>query len=430
MTIFIRLFVPFVLLLIVPERSVSQLYFPPVEGDTWETVSFEELDWNKEKLDTLLSYIEHNDSKAFIVLKNGRIAIEWYQEGFAKSDLWYWASAGKTVTATLVGIAQAEGALDISESSAKYLGEGWTSLSPEDESRITIWNQLTMTSGLDDRNGDAFCTNPECLVYKANPGTRWAYHNAPYTLLDGVVAGATKQTLNQYYTEKLASKIGMNGLFFRSGFNNVLTSTPRSMARFGLLALNGFVWDGVPILDDKEYVSSMTTRSQEINKSYGYLWWLNGQETYMLPGLQFAIRGPITPNAPSDTYNGLGKNDQILSVVPSEGLVVVRMGDAASSDGPQVPTTFPNEMWALLQDVMRTTTSVSEDHSTNGPALIIQQGPSEVVVTSGVGPYVLTSLNGELAVQSTSSTVSLQGISTGVYFLTDVSSGRSVKIIR
>ena len=64
------------------------------------------------------------------MLKDGKIAIEKYFGTFTKDSLWYWASAGKTLTAFLVGQAQENGLLSISDSTSKYLGSGWTGLTP------------------------------------------------------------------------------------------------------------------------------------------------------------------------------------------------------------------------------------------------------------------------------------------------------------
>ena len=100
------------------------------------------------------------------------------------------------------------------------------------------------------------------------------------------------------------------------------------MARFGLLLLNKGVWNQNNILNDSTYFKEMTATSQNINKSYGYLTWLNGKGSFMLPQSQFVFTGNIIPNAPADLYAALGKNDQKIYVVPSQNLVVIRMGDA------------------------------------------------------------------------------------------------------
>ena len=391
----------------------AQLYFPPVQGGTWETVSPEELGWCPENLDSLYDFLDRNGTKAFIVLKDGKIAIEWYADQFEQTDTWYWASAAKTVTATLVGIARRNGDLELSDASSRFLGTGWSSLTPQQENRITVRHHLTMTTGLDDGVDNVDCTEDTCLKYKAEPGTRWAYHNAPYTLLDKVISGATGSTLNIYFATKLREPIGMDGVFVKQGFNNVLISTPRSMARFGLLALNGFVWDGTPILDDENYVRAMLNTSQDLNPSYGYLWWLNGKSSFMIPGLQLVFPGPLMPNAPPDAVNALGKNNQILSVVPSEGLVVVRMGDAAGEDGSLVPTVFPNNMWASLRKVICNTTSVSESTASNSESTANSE--QRVMLEGSVDVY---DVNGTLLMRSVNvADVNTSSLTPGVYVL-------------
>ncbi|MFO0361082.1 MAG: serine hydrolase domain-containing protein, partial [Flavobacteriales bacterium] len=258
------------------------LYFPPTTGSTWEITDPAELGYCQNKIDSLYDFLELQNSRAFILLKDGKIVLEEYFNGHNSSSLWQWASAGKTITAFMTGIAQQEGYLSIDEPTSNYLGEGWTTCTPEQEAAITIWHQLTMTSGLDDGVADPYCTNPECLTYLAEPGTRWAYHNGPYTLLDQVIENATGTTLNEYTNDKLKIPTGMTGGFFPVEFNNVFFSNARSMARFGLLILNQGTWDNTPIMTDEEYFNAMITPSQDINDSYGYLWWLNGQSSYML----------------------------------------------------------------------------------------------------------------------------------------------------
>lgn len=110
---------------------------------------------------------------------------------------------------------------------------------------------------------------PECLVYKADAGTRWAYHNS-YVKLQDVVAEATSQTYINYFNSKLRNKIGMSGAWIQSGNNSVYWSTTRSMARFGLLMLNKGKWNDNVILNEN-YFNEATNTSQNINLGYGYL---------------------------------------------------------------------------------------------------------------------------------------------------------------
>lgn len=336
--------------------SAQDIYFPPVVGGTWETVDPASLGWCTEEIPALLDLLGENNTKAFIVLKDGRIAIEQYYGTFTQDSSWYWASAGKSLTAFMVGKAQEQGFLDIDEPSNTYLGAGWTSCTPTQEDAITIRHQLTMTTGLDDGVPDLDCTDPACLQYLADPGTRWSYHNAPYTKLDGVIAAATGQGLNGYVYNTLGQTTGMLGLYLPVGSNNVFFSTPRSMARFGLIAMNEGNWNGTQILNTT-YFNEMVTPSQVLNNSYGYLWWLNGQSSFMAPGSQIVFPGELMPNEPADAYNALGKNGQFINVVPSEGIVLIRMGNIPDDNFP-VPVLFNNDIWAYMNEIFCTPTSV------------------------------------------------------------------------
>jgi CubicO group peptidase (beta-lactamase class C family) len=243
----------------------SQTYFPPLTGSTWETMDPSELGWCQDSIQNLYDWLEATDSKAFIVLKDGKIVLEKYFGTFTTDSIHVWNSAGKTLTAYAVGIAQKENLLSINDPSALYMGSGWSSLTPTQENAITIRHHLTMTTGLDD--GVSFdCTDPSCLTYLANPGTRWAYHNAPYTLLDSVIESSTGQSLNSYVYQKIGLKIGMNGVFVPNGYNNVFVSKPRSFARFGLLLSQDGFWGTTPVLDDITYLNEMRNSSQTIFK--------------------------------------------------------------------------------------------------------------------------------------------------------------------
>lgn len=325
--------------------SMSQTYFPPPGNTTWDTTAPSSLGWCQERIDSLYNFLGGQNSKAFILLKNGKVVLEQYFNGHTATSNWYWASAGKTLTAFMVGIAQQEGYLSLFDSTSQYLGAGWTNCTPDQEGNITIWNQLTMTSGLNDGLVDPFCTLDTCLEYLSNPGTRWAYHNAPYTLLDGVIEGATGQTLNAYTSSKL-SITGMTGGFFQNGFNNVFVSSARSMARFGLLLENEGTWNGTQILTDTAYFHNMTNTSQSLNKAYGYLTWLNGKQNFMVPGFQTVFPGVIMPNAPSETFMALGANGQFINVVPSQDLVWIRMGEAPTND--LVPFLLNDQIWEYI----------------------------------------------------------------------------------
>jgi CubicO group peptidase (beta-lactamase class C family) len=125
-----------------------------------------------------------------------------------------------------------------------------------------------MTSGLDDIRAND--TSASSLVYKADAGTRWAYHNTPYTLLERAVENAAGQDYNTYFNTVLQNKIGMTGDWQWSEELYLYLSNARSVARFGILMQNNEVWNGTRLLN-KEYVDASIATSQQINKAYGYL---------------------------------------------------------------------------------------------------------------------------------------------------------------
>jgi CubicO group peptidase (beta-lactamase class C family) len=335
----------------------QSLYFPPLTGDTWDTIQPSSLGWCEDRIDSMYDLLEDNNTKAFIILKDGKIVLEKYFGTFVQDSVWYWASAGKSLTSFLVGLAQEDGFLTIADTTSSYLGAGWTGCTTEEEEKITLRHQLTMTSGLDDYVPDPYCTLDTCLQYKADAGTRWAYHNAPYTLLDGVIEEATGQTLNAYFNQKVRVSTGITGIFLPSGYNNVFYSKPRSMARYGLMILNNGNWNGNQIMTDAAYFNSMVNTSQDMNLSYGYLWWLNGKASYMVPSLQIVFPGSLMPHAPNDMVMALGKNGQYINVVPSQNLVLIRMGNAP--DGSAVPVTLNDKIWEHINGLDCGTTSTS-----------------------------------------------------------------------
>lgn len=323
--------------------NTETMYFPENNTDTWETKSFTELGWNESAKSELLTFLEAKNSKSFIVLVNGRIVIEEYFNGHTATTPWYWASAGKTLTATLTGIAEQEGYLNINNKVSDYLGTGWTSASLEKENLITSKHLLSMTSGLDDALGDD--VSPANLQYKADAGTRWAYHNV-YVKLQDVVAEATGQSWSNYFDSKLKTPTGMTGAWIPTGDLSVYWSTSRSMARFGLLALNNGKWKEEQIVNTN-YFTNTVTPSQSINKSYGYLWWINGEQSYHLPQSQLELPGSIIPSGSEDMYMALGKNDQKIYVIPSKKMVIIRMGEAADGENFAL-SGFDNDLWIKI----------------------------------------------------------------------------------
>ncbi|MEN8885860.1 MAG: serine hydrolase [Winogradskyella sp.] len=327
----------------VQQPGNNTIYFPPLNSEIWETKTSSELNWNANQLQPLLDYLEEKNSKSFIILHEGKIVVEHYFNEHTATSPWYWASAGKTLTTAVTGIAQNEGLLSINDKVSDYIGTNWTSATLDKENLITCKNLLTMTSGLDDGLGDDISVTN--LQYQADAGERWAYHNV-YVKLQDVVAEASNQSWTTYFNSKLKEPIGMTGAWLQNGSFNVYWSTTRSMARFGLLTYANGQWENTQIVPEN-YLEDAINTSQDLNKAYGYMWWLNGKSSFRLPQSQVEFTGSLIPNAPSDMYAALGRDDQKIYVVPSKDLVIVRMGNAANDQNFAL-SNFDNELWSYI----------------------------------------------------------------------------------
>jgi CubicO group peptidase (beta-lactamase class C family) len=329
--------------IIEPPQVLETIYFPPLNTSNWETKSITDLNWNENELNSLLNFLEEKNTKSFIILHKGKIVVESYFNNHALDTPWYWASAGKTLTATITGIAQDENLIDINNKVSDYLGSNWTSLTSEKENLITCKNLLSMNSGLDDNLGDD--VSPENLKYIVDAGDRWAYHNV-YVKMQDVITEASNQAFTTYFNTRLKEKIGMTGIWSNVGNLNVYWSNARSMARFGLLIAANGKWENTQIVSES-FILEATNTSQNINNAYGYMWWLNGKSTYHLPQSQITFTGELIPNAPEDMFCALGKNDQKIYIVPSKDLVIIRMGEAAETSNFAL-SNFDNALWERI----------------------------------------------------------------------------------
>jgi len=328
-------------------NETESMYFPSTTDSVWATKTFGSMGWNQTKIQELKDYLITKNSKSFMILVNGRIVMEEYFNGHSKNATWQWNSAGKTLVATTTGIAQQEGLININNKVSDYLGNGWTSAPLLKENLITSRHLLTMTSGLNDSSELVIKSK---LTYRADAGSRWSYHNVFQKLMD-VVGTASNQSFETYFNTKLKNKIGMEGFWNNGVIYKIYNSNTRSMAKFGLLALNNGKWQNEQIINTSFFNESIAS-SQVINPSYGYLWWLNGKSKYMIPGGQTVYNSTLISNAPADTYSAMGAEDQRIYVIPSKNMVIIRMGNASDPTNPNFALSgFDNELWGKIMAV-------------------------------------------------------------------------------
>jgi len=164
----------------------------------------------------------------------------------------------------------------------------------------------------------------------------------------GQSAGITGRDLNDVAQEWLFDPAGAsNSLFYERPAGLFVPIGLRSTVP-DLIAIGRVVLDrGPPGLVDG-WLDRSFAPSQAFNRSYGLLWWLNGQDSYMLPGPDAQFPGPVVPAAPTSMVAAWGKDDQKMYIVPEGRLVVARLGGRAVPSSQAAWSRFDVDLWERL----------------------------------------------------------------------------------
>ena len=314
-------------------------------GDEWDHVDGAAAGFDAAALGRLAADAEAAGSTCLVVTRDGAVVDERYGAGAGGDRPHEAFSVTKSITSTLVGIAQDQGALSITEPAADHIPE-WRGTESE---AVTVQNLLSNDSGrhwdLATDYGAMALREPDKTAFAIGlaqdepPGGTWAYNNSAIQTLSAVLEDATGEAPADFARSELFDRIGMahstlradtagNTLMFMG-----LQTTCLDLARFGYLMLRDGAWDGEQIVSS-DYVDQATgPPSTPLNAAYGLLWWLNHRGPVASPRLATTgagdnaiADGQLVPDAPEDTFWALGFNNQIVAVVPSEGIVAVRMG--------------------------------------------------------------------------------------------------------
>lgn len=326
-----------------------------INASGWPTVEAKAVGIDTGALADAAEFVRQNNSTCFLVAHaSGLVCAEhWHcEEGFGgdKSPLAPTftdddrsledvASAQKSVVSVLVGIAVEKGLLTVTDSVTDLIGPGWSHASSSQESEITVQHLLTMTSGLD--HGGR---------YAEPPGQVWMYNLGPaWHTLKRVLPAVAGKPLNDLLREWLTGPLGMTESQFverpavPEGRNAIgassvypdgktfegFVSSGYDLVRFGQAVCSAVRGeDELGISSD--YFQESLKPSTDLNPSYGYLWWLNGQAFSLAPAQKEPNQGPMVPSAPDDMVSALGALGRAVHVIPSRQLVVVRMGGSPS----------------------------------------------------------------------------------------------------
>ena len=312
----------------------------------WQHVAPAAAGFDGSKLARIAALARRSRSNCLVVVRRGKLVGEWYFNGTGPDTAQDVYSATKSFASTLVGIAQDDGDLRISDRASKWIAS-WRGTPSQS---VTVRDLLSMDSGrrwdvvtdyvrlLSAPDRTAFAIG---LGQEARPGSEWAYNNSAVQTLDRVLARATGKDVAAFAGNRLFAPLGMrHTTMARDRAGNVqlfegIRSTCRDMARFGVLMLDRGAWHGTRIVSSA-WVRQATARSStKLNAAYGYLWWLNRSgviaSVTAATTLQAIARGTtdvgrMVEGAPRSMYWALGLGDQLIQIDPGSQTVVVRLG--------------------------------------------------------------------------------------------------------
>jgi CubicO group peptidase (beta-lactamase class C family) len=304
---------------------------------------------------------ELGETRAVLVVQGGRIVFERYGDGYARDmRLTSWSMA-KSITHALVGAAVLQGRV------AADTPMGNPHWRAGDRRASITWRQwLQMVDGLDylesapdpSEGGNARMLfgrgRMDVSRWAANlplvhdPGSHWNYSSADTLLISDALtrsivpdprdANDRRARMRAWMDQSLFDRIGMDpivefdpqGTFYGS---SLIWATARDFARFGYLYLRDGLWDGQRVVPEGWVDFGRTPTPARNTDTYGAHWWLTSRQG---PGQPTSL---ITDNAMADAFSAQGYEGQIIVVVPSKDLVMVRLG---RFDGP--------ESWDALGD--------------------------------------------------------------------------------
>ncbi|PJI91107.1 serine hydrolase domain-containing protein [Luteimicrobium subarcticum] len=281
-------------------------------------------------------------TRGVVVLQDGKLVAERYADGFSATTPQLGWSMTKSVTNLLVGRLVEQGKVGLDDD---HLRPEWT----DDRADITIRELMQMTSGLSwDETYDLgtpitqmLYGEPDMAGYVASqklahtPGSYLQYSSGSTTLLCSVVTqddgGADAPRREVFAPLGLSSAtLEVDGVG-TPVCGSYMWATPRDWATVGELALQDGVWDGTKLLPTgwmAQSTQAVDTTVEEGSDGYASGWWSNTR----------ADGSVIDDRLPADTYYADGHDGQYVIVVPSQKLVVARLGFTPTRDDDRVMT--------------------------------------------------------------------------------------------
>jgi CubicO group peptidase (beta-lactamase class C family) len=263
---------------------------------------------------------------SLLIVRNGHVVLDAYFHPFKSGQLHDLASATKSVTATLVGIAIGQGKLTgVRQPLLPLFGDGRVAERDVRKDRITIEHLLTMTSGLDCEFSSGETTLDDMrqssdwlrfmldLRMVAEPGSAWAYCSGGMHLLSGVISRVAGTSAFEFARRTLFKALGIEQAQWPSDPQGVsygwgdLHLLPEDMAKLGYLWLQHGRWEDQQLVPLDWMEAATEQHAEHGGEGYGYGMWVYPERT-----------PPI--------YEANGRGGQRISVVAAKHLVVVMTG--------------------------------------------------------------------------------------------------------
>lgn len=320
-------------------------------------------------VDRLFTMPEAQETRAVLVLRDGRIVAERYAPGYHENTRFISWSMAKTVTGVLIGLLVSDGRLRLDESAPV---PAWQR--PGDpRGEITLRQLLQMRSGLRHTEAgdpvyesdevrmlfldgrDAMAAYAEAQPLEAEPGEKWEYSSATTVILADIASRALsdstnpaerRKVINDYLKSRLFEPLGMKSMvpeYDAAGTligGSLMHATARDWARFGEFLRNQGSVRGLQLVPSG-WIEFMTTPNPH-NPGYGAQTWLNRPQ----PGESL----PPFPGAPRTAFSMNGHLGQFVLISPAQGLTVVRLGRTLDGEHQpvrkamgQIAALFPKE---------------------------------------------------------------------------------------
>jgi CubicO group peptidase (beta-lactamase class C family) len=297
-----------------------------VPGATWQQLaSPQQIGWSADNLKKIRDYLEEIGSTSAMIVHHGVVVAAW-GDITHRSNL---HSCRKSLLNSLIGIAAAEGKINLDDTLAKLgMDDNKPSLT-EAEKQATVRELLEARSGVYHPTVYETKGMEEKKPPRGShpPGTFWYYNNWDFNALGYLYEHATGTKIFDAFYREIAQPIGMQDFRARDGHYitgadtrfpaYVFDMSARDFARFALLYLHGGKWNNTQVVPEDWVKASTHPYSDSESGGYGYLWWTGDS----------ASGAPQEIPFPKGSFWAEGHLGQYAVVVPSHDLIVVNRVD-------------------------------------------------------------------------------------------------------